>query len=41
MGRPGYNISTLRQFGFNSEFALFEGKQMLRNDNPHLLGELF
>ena len=30
--RPGYNISLLRQFGFNSELALFEGKSRLRND---------
>ena len=31
--RPGYNISRLRSFGFNSELALFEGKQILRNDS--------
>ena len=30
--RPGYNISLLRQFGFNSELALFEGKSRLGND---------
>ena len=34
--RPGYNISLLRQFGFNSELALFEGKSRLRNDTVQI-----
>ena len=34
--RPGYNISRLRRFGFNSELALFMGKNRLRNGTIHI-----
>ena len=34
--RPGYNISLLRHFGFNSELDLFRGKHALRNDTVHI-----
>ena len=36
LARPGYNISLLRRFGFNSEFALFRGNHLLINDTINI-----